>query len=173
MVLTDYVVFSGPDDPGSRSEASEVYRRAIQRVGSSYFASIDFTDTEWIVPLTSSALVRKGSEWFDEDLHGTDDIEFFLRMMTHPFVILDLPLTRWRLTRNSYSQKDPVVMDLDFATMMNKVLRSPHLYPRGIYECVRGIRGQRLRQTALKLLKRGRPLDSLSMIAKSLKAPRL
>jgi glycosyltransferase involved in cell wall biosynthesis len=173
MVLTDYVVFSEPEDPGSRSEASEVYRRAIERAGSNYFASIDFTGTEWIVPLTSSALVKKGIELFDEDLHGTDDIEFFLRMMTHPFVMLDLPLTRWRLTRNSYSQKDPVVMDLDFVTMMNKVLRSPQVYPRGIYECVRGMRSQRLRQTSLKLLKRGRPLDSLSMFAESLKPPPL
>jgi glycosyltransferase involved in cell wall biosynthesis len=172
LVLTDYLVFSELADQGTRSEASEVYRRAIERAGSNYFPTIDFTDTEWIVPLTSSALVKKGVEWFDEDLHGTDDIEFFLRMMTHPFVMLDVPLTRWRLTRGSYSQKDPIVMDLDFVTMMSKVLREPDLYPRGIYECVKGMRSQRLRQTSLKLLKRGRPLDSLSMIAESLKPPR-
>jgi glycosyltransferase involved in cell wall biosynthesis len=167
MILTDYSVFSEKSDRGGSSDASAVYHRAIEQQGSSYFPSIDFTDRDWIVPLTSSALIKRGARWFDEDLQGTDDIEFFLRMMTMPFILLDEPLTRWRLSRSSYSQKDPVVLDLDFVVTMDKIMRSPRDYPRGIFECVSRIRGERLRQTAWKLLRRGRIIESLSMLRMS------
>ena len=172
MVLTDYIVFSDQSRDRPASNASQVYRKAIDAQGSCYFPAVDFTDREWIVPLTSSAMVRKGTEWFDEDLQGTDDVEFFLRMMTRPFVLLDAPLTMWRWNSDSYSQKDPIVMDLDFAVTMQKVMDSPARYPRGVHECVSRIRRARLRQTARKLLKGGRVRESLSLLRSSFSGPR-
>lgn len=167
MVLTDYAVFIDGEDTLLPSDAHAAYRRAIDKQGGNYFPSIDFTNREWIIPLTSSALIRNGTEWFDEDLQGTDDIEFFLRLMTQPFVLLDSPLVRWRKSRESYSQHDPILMELDFIKVMDKILASPERYPPGIPECIRGIRHQRLRQTSLKLLKRGRALESFSMLRES------
>ena len=92
-------------------------------------------------------------------------------MMTRPFVLIGEPLTMWRWNAASYSQRDPVVMDLDFATTMDKIMKTPERYPRGIHECITDIRSARLRQTALKLLKRGRLAQSLSLLRSSFSAP--
>lgn len=171
MVITDYTVFSELSGTSAASDASEVYRRAIRDQGGMFFPAIDFNNREWIVPLTSSAVVRNRVEWFDESLQGTDDIEFFLRMMTHPFVLLDEPLTQWRRNPNSYSQKKPYLMDLDFITTMEKVMESPRRYPPGIAECVRGLRKSKLRQTAVKLLKQRQFRPLLGILYKTFSWP--
>ena len=58
-------------------EMSEEHYRAIGGQDGGYFPRIDFTEQEWIVPLTSSCLIKNGTELFDEELQGTDDMKFF------------------------------------------------------------------------------------------------
>lgn len=170
MVLTDYLAFTGEETKRSSLGTSHDYYRAVGRQDGGYFPRVDFTDQEWIIPLTSSCLVKTGTEWFDEDLQGTDDIEFFLRMMTYPFVLIDAPLARWRISPTSYSQNG-LSMELDFVRTMNKIVQHPEKYPHGVHSCVRRIRKERLRQTSLSLLRAGRAVASLSMFARSFSSP--
>lgn len=155
MVLTDFTSFN---------ELGMEQLSCLDQSG--YFTFADFTDRPWIVPLTSSCLLKKGTEWFDEDLQGTDDAEFFLRMMTHPFVILKEPLTKWRKSVSNFS-RNGLAMEIDFAKVMDKIIESPEKYPKGVYECVYKIRSHRLLKTSYHLLRNGQPLKSFSFLRKS------
>lgn len=170
MVLTEYLAFTGEETTVRESGFSDEYYRAIGRQEGGYFPGVDFTDREWLIPLTSSCLIRNGTEWFDEELQGTDDAEFFLRMMTYPFVLIDVPLARWRISPNNYSGNG-LLMEIDFVRTMNKIMQRPEKYPTGVFDCVRRIRKERMRHTSLGLLRQGRVLASLSMFAKSFSRP--
>ena len=168
MVLTDYVrVDSLKTIRKSEKKTSADYYRAIGRQDGCYFPRVDFTNQEWMIPLTSSCLIKKGTEWFDEELQGTDDTEFFLRMMMHPFVSIDIPLVHWRMTPTSYSHKEKLSMELDFVKTMDTIMTHPERYPAGVYDCVRRIRGQRIRQVSFHLLKNRKVLVALSMLRRS------
>jgi glycosyltransferase involved in cell wall biosynthesis len=171
MVLTDYLTFNDHEtNTKSVLGHSYQYYAAIGGREGGYFPRVDFTNQEWIIPLTSSCLIRKGLEYFDEELHGTEDIELFLRMMTYPFVVISSPLARWRISPNSVSHNE-LLMELDFVKTMNKIIQRPEKYPAGVYECVLRIRKEKMRHTSLNLMKEGKALASLSMFAKTFSLP--
>lgn len=170
-------------ESGKRS--AETY---LDKLGSDYFLAgrkelnpgvavfdlADFRGLNWIVPSPSSLLIKrdvfKSIGYFDEELNGVDDTEFYLRAMgSYPFVFLEEPLTGYRQLPDGLSQNQLLCKE-SFLKAIEKIGNSPEAYPPGVSETAGKVKADRLASYGQVLLRLGRYSDAREALQSSFQA---
>jgi glycosyltransferase involved in cell wall biosynthesis len=153
------------DDQGSHSETylgrlgEDYYKGGRVEIEPSValFERVDFSGIEWIVPSPSALLVKKdvfkGIGYFDEELNGVDDTEFYLRAMgSFPFLFLEKPLVKYRQVSGSQG-RDQLLCSASFLKTIDKIAAHPRWYPAGVYETALQVKADRMALYGKELVK--------------------
>lgn len=141
--------------------------------GIAVFEHADFRGINWIVPSPSSLLVKRAVfetiGYFDEELNGVDDTEFYLRAMgSFPFVFLEEALTGYRQLPNGQG-RNQLLCGKSFLKTIEKIAASAEMYPPGVSETALRVKADRLASYGRVLLRLGRYTDAKEVLQASLK----
>lgn len=139
--------------------------------GVALFERVDFTGINWIVPSPSALLVKKEVfktiGYFDEELNGVDDTEFYLRAMGNfSFIFLEKPLVKYRQVAGGLGSNQLLCV-ASFLKTIERIAVNPELYPPGVYESALKVKANRMTLYGKALLRAGRFAESRSMLKQS------
>jgi glycosyltransferase involved in cell wall biosynthesis len=170
------------DDQGSHSKTylahlgEDYYKggRVEIEPGVALFERVDFSGIEWIVPSPSALLVKKevfeAIGYFDEELNGVDDTEFYLRAMgSFPFLFLEEPLVKYRQVGGSQG-RNQLLCSASFLKTIDKIAAHPGWYPPGVYETALQVKADRLALYGKELVKGRQFVEARRVLRDSWKA---
>lgn len=141
--------------------------------GVALFERVNFTGINWIVPSPSALLVKKQVfktiGYFDEELNGVDDTEFYLRAMgSFPFLFLEKPLVKYRQTSDGQGGNQ-LLCGASFLKTIDRIAANPDLYPAGVYESALEAKADRMALYGKALLRVGRFAEARRVLRQSWK----
>lgn len=144
--------------------------------GLAMFQRVNFTGLDWIVPSPSGLFLHKRVidkiGYFDENLNGVDDTEFYLRAMAKfPFLFLEQPLVRYRQTEAGLARNHLLCLH-SFLKTIDRIAANPQSYPDGVYESAMEVRANRLYQYGRYLCRAHRFSEARNILRESWKAKR-
>lgn len=147
-------------------------RREVEP-GIALFERVNFIGLNWIIPSPSALLVNKEVfstiGYFDEELNGVDDTEFYLRAMGRfPFLFVEKPLVKYRQGVGGQGGNH-LLCGASFLKTIERISSKPHLYPPGVYESALAVKADRMALYGKALLRVGRFNEARRMLLESCK----